>query len=812
MYDPSNIGKEAGGVWLAILQGIFSQIPGVSEILQWIKDETGIDLTKVLAGFDLSNPGGILPQIISAAGGSGNTLGDLESALGALAGGVETLWTEFQTALGAASPGDAASKVEAAASNAITALTNLIEPSRIPVIPVAHVKNTNPNLLINGGFDGSISMDGEGLWFWDGTVGVSGTTPVGSARVDCDGTDHLLTSNFIDTVAGDTFSFTVYFSWSGVTNSGASTSSVGFQVQAYDSSGNPVGGPSNLGSAASVTGTSAFFPASNTYTTPSGATKVALQLIVGAASTGGHIWFDNCDAHKTGILPTNLVLGPTGTNDLGSDLAALVSGTGNTSWTTLVSDLLGTKGAAALANTNLGLLLTRLFGVGGTSILPAILPDITKNLSSDLQKVYDATVTQFTGQTSNPATNTTLPQLNTALSTVFNNLVQAQAAIQALQTTATGRQTTGTASNVNFSTYPAGALPNPPFTYQHYTGGSSRAVINSSGNASWSLVADSAVTGIFGHNAISLTDYQLISATVASGPAQGNGASNWMFARANSTFDTMVYFRAYCDGFLSYKGELGCFVGGTQHVWLTGFTMPLNTNNQLQCGDPTSPYKFTVLSNGNPVTGGTYIDSAHQSQIGTAQRYWGFGGTVGVSGSNTYAPGDGVLVSMVDHSPPAVTGFNFRAHRASTSGAALTSGAVIPSGVFDTVDRISNDMTWDGQAVTVSKAGTYMVSIRMQVGVFVDGTGGYATAYKTPAATGVRAIYGVGGWSACSINAGFGINVTQNDAVQYTLLVYCDIGDKITPGLQGASGKSCTGESTGSLSYFEVGLLNPDNG
>lgn len=378
MYNPGDIAKIGANQWLAVLQGVVNLIPGATQIIDFIKTLTGYDLTDLFTGFDTTNP--LLQQIISAAGGTGDTLTHLEDAFSALGGAVETLWTEFQTALGASDPASAAQQLQDAAANAVYALTNLINPSRIPLVPVSHIGNVNPELLINGSFNGTISMDGEGIWAWDGTVDHTGTTGSGSAKVTADGHLKTLVSNGIDVAVGQSFNIGGYVAWSGVSATGAA-----FKLQVLAYLNDSLVSTTDLATITSPASSSAFSSnhLTGTYNVVSGIDKIRVQIVVMAAVTAGNVWWDDLSAKKAGLLQLPLVRGISGT-DLATDLATL-STTIGTDWNSFVTNLTGRL--THLANAG-GIDAAGLTNITGIPAIPqANITDLATTFS-ELQTIF----------------------------------------------------------------------------------------------------------------------------------------------------------------------------------------------------------------------------------------------------------------------------------------------------------------------------------------------------------------------------------------------------------------------------------------
>jgi hypothetical protein len=679
--------------------------------------------------------------------------------------------------------------------------TGTVDMARLPMIPVSAIGlgNPTPNLILNGDFSAANALNGGGDWTWDGTVDNTGTPGSGSAKATANGTAKMLLSNPMQVTQGQVLNVSGYTKWSGLTSTG---SPIWLGLQTY-LNGSIVSSP--VVQAVSSPGVSGAFTAlSGTYTVPAGVDTVRVSINVGSTATAGTVWYDDLKLTKSGLMNGSWMNGISGT--VAADLQSITDGvyqgvnggssTGN-ALSSIKSSLQGFFGSSGSWST----LLSSLFGGSsiGSALQTSAIPNITKAMSTDLQSVIDGTASQFGGIS---ITGASQANANSAMGGIFNTVLTTSQAVQQLQATTTGATVGGYSATENFSAMANGSLP-ADFTV-NYTGAGTSTIGINNGTAHWTTVADSNRSAQCIYNvAPTLTDYQMLTATVANGPAQG--AANYLFARMDSGGNNYVYAKFTSTGWLSYQCELGCVVAGTKTVWVAATNIPVNTSLQLLAGTPVSARQFQVVVGGTPVI--TYTDSSNTSQMGSSYRYWGFGGDVTVSGGKAAAPGDGVSVSIADHQPPAVAGSTFRCHRASTTQVSTSSGAnKIPNSFFDTTDRISGDLTFTAGSncsVTVTKQGTYLVTVRVMVGALVDGTGGYGIVYKN------GSIYNTGAWAACSVNAGFGVNVTTADALYLSTPIYCAAGDVIQPGFYMNGSSNPRGESTGTQCYFELALLNP---
>jgi hypothetical protein len=154
-----------------------------------------------------------------------------------------------------------------------TELIGLIAPSSIGT--------SNPNLLINPGFDGSVSLSDTGAHFvYDAAVG---RTSPGAARTTCNGVTHSLFSNPIKVTAGQKIHFETYVQWSGVSATGSP-----FQVQVAKYLDGSLVGYQTIGSVGGA-GSGSWTKCTGTdYTVPSsGVDTVRMKLTCASTATAG---------------------------------------------------------------------------------------------------------------------------------------------------------------------------------------------------------------------------------------------------------------------------------------------------------------------------------------------------------------------------------------------------------------------------------------------------------------------------------------------------------------------------------------------
>lgn len=197
-------------------------------------------------------------------------------------------------------------------------VTGIIDPSRLPLIPFSHIGESYPNLLENPGFDGSDSLDGEGMWTWDGT---EGHTAAGSAKTVGDGSRKVLLSNAVPATPDQRFNISGWVKWTGLTG-GANA----LRVSAVSFSGDSIVEEVPIATRNSPAASSGWIELTGTYQVPSGADSVRVQVEVGATVTAGTIWYDDMKVSKYGSLPQRFISGLVDAlGDLGAGIVAVVN-------------------------------------------------------------------------------------------------------------------------------------------------------------------------------------------------------------------------------------------------------------------------------------------------------------------------------------------------------------------------------------------------------------------------------------------------------------------------------------------------------
>ncbi|QIN93610.1 minor tail protein [Gordonia phage DumpsterDude] len=268
------------------------------DFIEWLREVTGIDLSGALAftdwlfeeirsrvGVDLENLAALLED-----------LGDLDlaSLLDAVRGdydGDNSVLLGIQSSIGTLR----------------SLAAGIVAPWRIPQLTLSQLTaQPSPNLLTGfGDFADGSTLDGDGVWTWDGDVGK--TTP-GSARTTADGTPRVLTSEAIAVSAGQQLECSGWVRWQGASGSGAC-----MQLLVVPYVGAAAQTPvviSNIVVPPGTVGVSSQSDLAGSYVVAANVTAVRVRLTAEAAMTAGTVWWDDVVLRKTATsLPQQWISG-----------------------------------------------------------------------------------------------------------------------------------------------------------------------------------------------------------------------------------------------------------------------------------------------------------------------------------------------------------------------------------------------------------------------------------------------------------------------------------------------------------------------
>ncbi|WPH57977.1 minor tail protein [Gordonia phage LuckyLeo] len=182
--------------------------------------------------------------------------------------------------------------------------SGIIQPWRLPQVNVSSISNgPGPNLLSSfGGFNAAEDIAGDGIWFFDETVG---KTSPGSASTMADGTLKVLSSEAIAVSAAQNLEIGGWVKWSGLTYTGTP-----FRLLVVPYIGSVAQTPVQI---AALTSPSAN--GENTFplvpwTVPASIDSVRVRVTVEAGVTTGTVWWDDLILRKAGTtLPQSFIGG-----------------------------------------------------------------------------------------------------------------------------------------------------------------------------------------------------------------------------------------------------------------------------------------------------------------------------------------------------------------------------------------------------------------------------------------------------------------------------------------------------------------------
>lgn len=247
------------------------------------------------------------------------------------------------------------------------------------IIPVSLISNTPTNLLSQGDFLTSSTVDPANGWSWDGTRSRTGSG--GCLKVDCSGSEQrIYCRQDIKVAAGDRLSLNGYVGTNNFTSG-----SIRLSIQPWA----PVGTPAVMTAQTVVNGTARTTAAGTfqalpelNYTVPAGVTSIQVSLVVNCNSTCD-VFFDDIRLTKTGVLQQDLV------TNLIDAFNAILAGTGfflGQGWTRLqdaVSLVTGTANDALNSTEETNLVLFENPEGGQTVVTGALdLPGIAGELGT----------------------------------------------------------------------------------------------------------------------------------------------------------------------------------------------------------------------------------------------------------------------------------------------------------------------------------------------------------------------------------------------------------------------------------------------
>jgi hypothetical protein len=387
--------------------------------------------------------------------------------------------------------------------------------------------------------------------------------------------------------------------------------------------------------------------------------------------------------------------------------------------------------------------------IDGTKIASGLVSEArVQNLTAartDVQNTFNKLAGVLTnGEDS--VTGSVIDNVVSALLKTYNTLQDHSRDIQDLKSEQSAAQVKGTSYQINFSGYSNGAFsttaaPGTNTFFVIYSGAGTSSMGVQGGVGQWFNTnnADRNATIIW--NKSTNTDFQILNGTMTTPPQQpAGGAGTPKFhaiGRVNSTGNTYVWARAYCDGFLSFKGEIGCTVAGTENVWATNIPLTWSLDMRFVLGVGTNARQYQIYSGSTLVwthteSGTANVNyttknstSAVQSTLGASNRQWGALAQIRGGTNGPYHSGKLSGASVADNESPAVKGSAARLYKnAGTQNYNGANADNVLTTFWDTVEYESPDIDADTATGTfrVTESKPYIISARVRLTSGVSST------------------------------------------------------------------------------------------
>ncbi|TPW93648.1 DUF7257 domain-containing protein [Mycolicibacterium fortuitum] len=663
-------------------------------------------------------------------------------------------------------------------------------------------------LLFEGGFDDPATIiPGDGVEH-DATDGVPLTTPLGCAKVTCDGTHKSRASAVIKVAPGWVLKLGGRIKYEGLT---AGTNAIRLNLIPYSNATTPVpGGAIMVATAGTVSGTSTgvngwrILPIEGTWTVPAtGVSHVVVEWHVTDAATAGVVKFDELYLQSTEKIPQSF------TKDLPEDLTSLFNWIGS-----LVDQML-----TALGITPVGSLLDRIFD----------LSDELEWIQNKAQEVGDEIAdgwNKFWGRIfGNPnATGKTVDDFAEATQVIVDYVRQgadgtgqtdgqmsdAKSAVDGLRQTLAGLQAKvtqilardphaggapGVVGNVatDDAEREAGIGWGPGWIVP--AGFNTNGIRTDGHRWVWSDSGNSARTTPGIYTAMStLTPYQSVQIVMASlmeqpgwgGPGDPN---NWIIFRSNVTGTQFAFVAVHYNRVELWKYDSGTYskIGPDFEV-----TPAVGARWELRAGTVVSVDNLVLLMNDRGVANWTPGPGVVWSD--TAHVWAGQGMQSDNRNAGEATPGSIEVWTLSDNPPTGTIGSGLIVSSTATTNVPMSSGTSrIPSGFFNVYEQGSADIAWDGQKAIVRDAGWYAVQLELVVPTGAAGATGVLYRQGTPwklrrSASPLGGLGSIGGsWN-----------------------IYLPAGGECGPGLNAPStSPAITSDAAGQTSWFSITKANP---
>jgi hypothetical protein len=730
-------------------------------------------------------------------------------------------------------------------TNALQNAFNLfgqIRLAQLPVIPVSHIRNINPELLWNAGFDTAASISTGSGFTWDGTIG---HTALGSAKCIPDGvTTFPLLSSPVPVTQGESLTISVWTEWSGLTRSGSNP--IQLLAQTYFQ-GAPVA-QVTIASEATPGASSSWVQLTGSYPVPAGVDTVYLMPVVNPTATGGTVWFDDASVTKAGVLTgaTGLVDGFAtvvdsfvnffnGTNTSGNPVTGILTaiknglsgligavvdnfdGTGtivsnlltnNGDGTGTIGALLGTSPLATLVDSADGTgmspihILQNIAALTGThnSILNFLnqsgSSNVLRGMSTDLQALIDNGINALTGGAgsgNHPAqfatALTTIPSANLVAppnpgTGVITHDANASAAFNSANSTfLTASWTNTTASGANL------AIVRLAFYYAGQP-------TNLNYSVTWGGISMSLVGSVAYSNVYSQVWALFNPPTGAQTVTYNIGVNYGIFLIACAIAESDSYIGVASIGMpvtaVSSSSSPTLTIASSANDYVINFLATYDASSvALSSYSQTSRYHSGTETIPG-ATSGTF-DFIAGDAVGASSVT--FSATSSVTSGNAWL---GLAMNLAPLSAN-VIGSGFHVARTSTAAVAATAASeVFPNSFWNAAPTYTtNDISWNSTTgtLTISQAGWYKVDVSCLMASTSTGQALAVGFFQNGALSksGTQVVY---------TNIGAPI-------MQGAWAVYCNVNDTLQAATNcGSTNYTLSGNSTGTATYMTVGLMN----
>lgn len=234
----------------------------------------------------------------------------------------------------------------------IVGLVRSFGAALLGAVPVGFITDDSPSMLVEGGFDAAETIHPDSVFEWR-AEGVPGTSPLGSAWVEANGSDLSDATEIMPVGADWELEIGTHVKWVSLAAT-AGQNAIRLNVLPYVDSQTPhPSGAVMVASVESPSGDSSsdkdgWVEIVGTWSPPEGVTHFAIEKHVTSAATAGAVGFDDTYVKATQKLPQRY------THNLPEDLSSLFN------WIGLAVDTL----LDALGETPVGPILDRIFDLG----------------------------------------------------------------------------------------------------------------------------------------------------------------------------------------------------------------------------------------------------------------------------------------------------------------------------------------------------------------------------------------------------------------------------------------------------------------